>query len=91
MTRIRNWFRSLPAWVRAALTTAGQSAVGAALMFVIVAMAELTSWAQTGDAIDLRPGLVELIGAVNAALAGFVAALHRRVVPPAQSYPDERA
>lgn len=81
--------KALPTWLRAAVITAGQTAVAALLLVLLDVLFDVQDW------VEDPTNPVDLSGAATAAgvvvitfLSGVVTAVVRAVKPPENTYPE---
>lgn len=87
-TRLRAVWRNLPPAIRAGVTTAWVTFVGAALLLLLNLLDAVAGWAEGGDPIDWSAQGRALSSLALALASGVVNTAYRYIRPPAASYPD---
>lgn len=89
LARVGQWWHGLQPATRAALITLGQAAAAAVLVALVAFLNEVRQWMTNYDDTPDWRALLEAVGDASLVLAvGVVTLVHRRIKPPAESYPD---
>lgn len=83
---LKAWWRRLPSWLRAAITTAWQVLAAVALLSTLRVLDQARLWVDGGQAPDFGTYWRDLADAGVVFAAAIVTAVHRRIRPAENAY-----
>lgn len=79
----------IPPWLRAALITSGQAAIGSLLLVLLSLVADVNDWlADPTNPVDLSGPAKLVMAAALTFVTGVVTAVYRYLRPPQNTYPE---